>query len=259
MRKFLNFLLAIAAFALTSCLTMKTAAADTPTPKPDIANLTAQKLSATITADYLLFLPKGYDADAAKRWPLILFLHGSGERGADVWRTTIHGPTKFIQTHPDFPFILVTPQCPAGNKWSDDILLALLDSVTAKYAVDTNRIYLTGLSMGGYGAWSLATTCPERFAAVAPICGGEGNIGVVLTLQEKERLAKLKQLPIWVFHGAKDNIVALEESERMVNILKKAGNNDVKLTIYPEATHNSWTVSYNNPKLYDWFLQHERK
>ncbi len=199
------------------------------------------------------------DPRDAKRWPLILFLHGSGERGTNIWRATIHGPTKFIEKHPEFPFILVTPQCPEGNKWSDDLLMGLLDSVTADYAVDTNRIYLTGLSMGGYGAWSLATTYPERFAAVAPICGGEGNIGVVLSMLDGVKGPALKKLPVWAFHGGKDNVVDVEESERMVKIFKKLGNEDVKLTIYPEATHNSWAVTYDNPELYEWFLQHELK
>jgi predicted peptidase len=212
-----------------------------------------------MTADYLLFLPKGYNARATNRWPLILFLHGAGERGPDIWRATIHGPTKFIEQHPDFPFILLTPQCPAGAKWSDDTVLAVLDSVTAKYKADTSRIYLTGLSMGGYGAWSLATTYPERFAAVAPICGGEGNIGTVLTMMDTNKAPYLKKLPIWAFHGAKDNVVAEEESERMVKLLKKAAGNDVKLTVYPEANHNSWTQTYDNPELYEWFLRHERK
>lgn len=264
MNKTVHFVLAVSVMVLTSCSTVKkpasTAASTTPTPaKPDIANLTPRKFTATLRTDYLLFLPQGYKASRSKRWPLILFLHGSGERGTNIWRATIHGPTKYIEKHPEFPFILVTPQCPPGQKWSDDTLLALLDSVIAKYNVDTNRIYLTGLSMGGYGTWSLATTYPERFAAVAPICGGEGNIGVVLSIHENTKADALKTLPIWAFHGGKDNVVSVEESERMVNILKKIGNSDVKLTIYPEAQHNSWTETYNNPELYEWFLEHSLK
>jgi predicted peptidase len=255
MSKTVHFLLAVAALVLTSCSSMKKPVA-AANPKPDIENLSARKYTATVRADYLLFLPKDYDSRSAKRWPTIMFLHGSGERGSNVWRATIHGPTKFIEKHPDFPFILITPQCPEGRKWSDEIVLGILDAVTAKYAVDTNRIYLTGLSMGGYGTWSLATTYPERFAAVAPICGGEGNIGVVLSLADKSKAPALKKLPVWAFHGGKDNVVSPEESKRMIEIFKRAGNADAKLTIYPEATHNSWTETYNNPELYEWFLKH---
>lgn len=257
MPKTFHFLLAAAALVLASCSSMKKSAAATP-PKPGIQNLSARKYVATVRADYLLFLPKDYDARSGKRWPTILFLHGSGERGSNVWRTIIHGPTKYIEKHPDFPFIVIIPQCPEGHKWSDEILLGILDTVSAKYAVDTNRIYLTGLSMGGYGTWSLATTYPERFAAAAPICGGEGSIGVVLSAANKTKAPALKTLPVWAFHGGKDNVVSVHESERMVDILKKAGDADVKLTIYPEATHNSWTETYNNPELYEWFLQHRR-
>lgn len=238
-------------------MTKKSAAAtpkDKSKDKPPIENITAQKFSATFTADYSLFLPKSYDPKDSKRWPLILFLHGSGERGTNIWRTAIHGPTKYIEKHPDFPFILVTPQCPPGHKWDDEIVLGILDSVIANYNVNTNRIYLTGLSMGGYGTWSLATTHPERFAAVAPICGGEGNIGVVLTMMDAKKAAALKKLPVWAFHGGKDNVVALEESERMVKLLQKIGNPNVKLTVYPEAAHNSWSETYNDPALYEWFL-----
>ena len=236
---------------------MKTAAA--APGQPAIENLSARTFSETIKVDYVLFLPKGYASGDAKRWPLILFLHGAGERGTNVWKATTHGPSKFIEKHPDFPFIVVTPLCPSGAKWSDQVLLGLLDEIIATHAVDTNRIYLTGLSMGGYGTWSLATTFPERFAAVAPICGGEGTIGAVLSLGDKSKATALKNLPIRAFHGGKDNVVPVEESERMVKFLQKVGVKDIKLTIYPEATHNSWTQTYDNPELYDWFLAHKKK
>ena len=134
--------------------------------------------------------------------------------------------------------------------------MALLDQVTKKLAVDRQRIYLIGLSMGGYGTWSLGLTHPDKFAAIAPICGG-GDILPILLPDPKKRAA-LKALPVWVFHGAKDELVTLSESERMVNALRKTGNN-AELTVYPEAGHDSWTETYNNQKLYDWFLQHKRK
>jgi predicted peptidase len=211
----------------------------------------------SLKVSYLLWLPEGYNAKAEKRWPLMLFLHGAGERGSDIWKVATHGPGKYAAAHPDFPFILVSPQCPERQIWSRDVLLALLDEITANYAVDTHRVYLTGLSMGGYGTWDLGLAYPEKFAAIVPICGGGQMISLLLSRHDKERA--LKTLGVWAFHGAKDPVVPLEESQRMVDALKKEGLQDVKLTVYPEARHDSWTETYNNPELYKWLLRHERK
>jgi predicted peptidase len=172
-------------------------------------------------------------------------------------KVAVHGPPKVVKQRPDFPFLLVSPQCPNGETWSNEVLLGLLDDVMARHRVDTNRVYLTGLSMGGYGTWSLGTAHPERFAAIAPICGGGETIKVLLA--DRHRQAALRALGVWAFHGAKDQIVKLEESERMVGALRKVGCKDVELTVYPEAGHDSWTEAYHNDKLYEWFLQHERK
>jgi predicted peptidase len=212
-----------------------------------------------LNADYLLFLPAGYGADAAKRWPLILFLHGAGERGSDVWKVATHGPPKIDTTATNFPFIVVSPQCPDGKIWSDDLLLALLDEIERQYAVDTHRVYLTGLSMGGFGTWNLGLSHPERFAAIAPICGGGETLLITLARDfDHAQLASIKSLGVWAFHGAKDPTVSPDESERMIAALKKVGCPDVKLTIYPEAQHDSWTQTYANPALFAWFLQHSR-
>jgi len=211
----------------------------------------------TVRVNYLLFLPQDYDAKSGKRWPLILFLHGAGERGSNISKVAIHGPPKIVSERPDFPFIVVSPQCADGQHWSNEILLGLLDEITRVYAVDMGRIYLTGLSMGGYGTWDLALTYPEKFAAIAPICGGGQMITLVLTSREKPQA--LKTLGVWAFHGAKDPVVPLEESQRMVDALKKVGVQDVKFTIYPKAGHNSWTEAYDDPQLYEWLLKHERR
>jgi len=211
----------------------------------------------SINLNYLLFLPANYETKSAKGWPLILFLHGAGERGSDVWQTAIHGPARYIAQHPDFPFILVSPQCPAGQHWSNDSLLPLLDEITRKYKVDTARVYLTGSSMGGYGTWELGLTYPEKFAALAPVCGGGQMITLILASREKPQA--LKTLPVWAFHGAKDPVVPIEETQRMIDALKKIGAKETKLTVYPEAGHNSWTKTYNDPQLYEWLLEHERK
>jgi len=215
-----------------------------------------RKVSRTLSADYLLFLPKAYSPRATQRWPLILFLHGAGERGADLQKVKTHGPPKLLKKKTDFPFIVVSPQCPEGQIWSDELLLSLLDQIMAKHKVDPTRVYLTGLSMGGFGTWSLGLKYPERFAAIAPICGGGESLAILLASPQKT--TDIKSLGIWAFHGAKDPVVKLEESERMINALKKVGVKDVTLTVYPDAQHDSWTEAYDNPKLYDWFLQHQR-
>ncbi|MBM3211979.1 phospholipase [Candidatus Poribacteria bacterium] len=206
------------------------------------------QITKTVSLDYLLYLPEGYNEDHDKKWPLILFLHGAGERGSDLNLVKVHGIPKIVEQREDFPFIAVSPQCPKNSWWTAEMeaLNALLDDVIAKNAVDTQRIYLTGLSMGGYGTWALATAYPERFAAIAPICGGG----------DSEKACVLKDIPAWVFHGEKDNVVRPEESKKMVKALEDCGGN-AKLTMYPEAGHDSWTETYNNPELYEWFLKHK--
>lgn len=205
---------------------------------------------------YLLYLPKDYDKAGRQRWPLMLFLHGAGERGTNVQRVAIHGPMSLVKQGTNFPFIIVAPQCPVNQIWDNEPLLQLLDRITADYAVDTNRVYLTGLSMGGYGTWKLGLTHPEKFAALAPICGGANMIDVMLGSWDRRKV--LEKLPIWAFHGAKDDVVPLSESERVVEQLKKGGLKDVKLTVYPEAKHDSWKLTYADPEFYAWLLSKSR-
>ena len=213
------------------------------------------QITKTLRLSYLLFLPKGYGADPQQRWPLILFLHGAGERGDDLELVKKHGIPKVVDQREDFPFIAVSPQCPLDSWWSNQIdeLDALLNHMTATYAVDVDRVYLTGLSMGGFGSWHLAVVYPDRFAAVVPICGGG-----VWFLGFPDRVRVLKDVPIWVFHGAKDPLVPLAESETMVKALKDCGGN-VRFTVYPEASHDSWTETYDNPELYRWLLEQTRR
>ncbi len=218
-----------------------------------------EKVTKTLALDYLLYLPKDYTKETKKTYPTILFLHGAGERGTNVNKVAVHGPPKLVKAGKDFPFIIISPQCPEGQVWSAETLNALLDDVEKTYRVDKTRVYLTGLSMGGYGTWSLGLGFPERFAALAPICGGGESITYILGSRDKVRGPILKTMPIWVFHGAKDPVVPLTESERMVEMLKKGGNQNVKLTVYPEAQHDSWTATYDNPELFEWFLKHKRE
>jgi predicted peptidase len=225
-------------------------------PGKQMAKHLRLKRSEQLEINYLLFLPKDYDANSQKRWPLILFLHGAGERGTNVWKVATHGPPKKVTSDPDFPFILVSPQCPEGRIWSNDKLMPLLDEITRKYAADKSRIYLTGLSMGGYGTWSLGLSYPELFAAIVPICGGGEFISPYLSSRDKTEA--LQSLGIWAFHGAKDPVVPPAETERMVDLTRKLGVKDVKLTVYPEAGHDAWTETYKNPELYQWLLEHKR-
>jgi len=206
-----------------------------------------KKQTGNIRTDYYVHLPAGYEKDPARKWPLILFLHGSGERGYDIKSVQDTGLPHDLDRKPDFPFIVIAPQCSPGEWWSPLELNDLLDRVETSYRVDADRVYLTGLSMGGFGSWLLATEYPHRFAAVVPICGGG----------DPDDVQCIKDLPIWVFHGAKDEAVPVQRSMEMVEALKKIGGN-VKFTVYPEAHHDSWTQAYATPELYDWLLQQRR-
>lgn len=205
-----------------------------------------KEITVKVQLNYLLYLPEGYKQNDEKKWPLILFLHGAGERGNDLDLVKKHGPPKIVEQK-DLPFIIVSPQCPAEKRWSVRDLDLLLEKIIKDHRVEKNRIYLTGLSLGAYGTWEYATEKPERFAAIAPICGGGSPWQVY----------RLASMPVWVFHGAKDPVVPIEKSEEMVKALEKV-NGNVKFTVYPEATHDSWTETYDNPELYEWFLKQKQ-
>lgn len=203
-------------------------------------------VTSIVNCKYLLFLPKCYEEQ--KSWPLILFLHGKGECGDDLEKIKVHGMPKVVGQNEDFPFIALSPQCPEGQWWSSQVLIALLDEIASLYNVDTDRIYLTGLSMGGFGTWNMACHYPEHFAAIAPICGGGETFAA----------DRLKDMPIWAFHGEKDEVIPVKRTIEMADAVKSHGGN-VKVTIYPDAEHDSWTDTYENNELYDWFLKHKKK
>ena len=206
-----------------------------------------REIVKAIELDYFLYLPKEYGQEPTNRWPLILFLHGAGERGRDIEMLKKHAIPRQLAAGQELPFIVVAPQCPPDAWWDPQTLSALLDEIEASYAVDKDRVYLTGISMGGFGTWALAAATPKCFAAIVPICGGGEPIST----------RAIKDVPTWVFHGAKDDIVPLRRSKEMVEALKARGGN-VKFTIYPEAMHDSWTETYENPALYEWLLSHRR-
>ncbi len=204
-------------------------------------------ITKKITMNYLLYLPEDYSQHGQK-WPLVLFLHGSGERGDDINLVKRHGPPMLVSKGKQFPFILLSPQCPEGERWSVESLDKLLNKVEAEFNIDLSRVYITGLSMGGYGTWKMLKAFPDRFAAAVPISGGGST----------DFICELKDEPIWVFHGKKDKVVPIEEDERMVKALKACGSG-IKFTIYPDAGHNAWTRTYNNPEVYEWMLSKVRK
>ncbi len=201
---------------------------------------------------YLLALPPGYSPSGGERWPLILFLHGSGERGLDLDLVKKEGIPRLVEDGGEIPFVVVSPQCPPRASWSRlaGTLVTLVDDVIARHAVDPDRVYLTGISMGGYATWSLAAAYPDRFAALVPICGGGlASQGV------PGRVKRLRDIPVWAFHGALDDIVPVEESQRLVDALRAAGGHP-RFTVYPDAGHDSWTRTYDDPAVYEWLLRH---
>lgn len=231
---------------------------DSPTPEHQVAQQVLLQIDngesgakQDVNVRFWLYLPTGYDSQIEAS-PLLLFLHGAGERGDDLNRVKLHGPPKLISDGRSLPFVVVSPQHPGTRHWSKDpwsveTLSALLDHIDAKYNVDKCRFYVTGLSMGGYGTWRLVAAHPGRFAAAAPICGGGDD----------EHVEQLKNLPIWAFHGEDDETVPFSDGKKMVDAVNAAGGN-AKLTAYPGIGHDSWTRTYENPKLYDWFLEHRR-
>jgi dienelactone hydrolase len=244
------------------------APASTPTALPTCSPLLQQRACwttvevadasgalETVALGYLVYVPEGYGQDNQEGWPLVLFLHGSEERGSNPRVLTKQGLPKVLEQRSDFPFIVVSPQCRQGQWWwpQTHVLSAFLDKIEAEYAVDSKRVYATGLSMGGFGAWALAYQYPDRFAAIAPIAGGYYDGTTLLPAD----ICRMRDVPIWAFHGAKDSLVSPSESERVVDALKACGS-DVRFTLYPEAEHTqSWDLAYGDPELYQWFLEHK--
>jgi predicted peptidase len=206
-----------------------------------------------VTLNYLLYLPPAYDPQRSDRWPLVLFLHGASMRGNDINLVKRQGLSRLVDQGQEFPFILVSPQCPSSQWWTWPQLRAalsnLLDEVESSYAVDPERIYVTGLSMGGFGTWSLAIAYPQRFAAIAPISG---------PAEDLDRISAIRYLPVWAFHNKQDYIVPLQAMVETVNALKACGGN-VKLTIYPSVGHNAADFAYADPEWYRWLLSQRRQ
>ena len=217
--------------------------------KPVPGSQTAKTFNDPVKLNYLLYLPADYDPNRKQGYPAILFLHGAGERGDSVEALTQWGPPKIAENH-GLPFIVISPQCPKGHWWTSMMYQVknLLDYSIKTYNIDTTRIYLTGLSMGGYGTFEFSMVYPDYFAAVAPMCGG-GTPSMLNFIK--------KYPPIWVFHGDADKIVPVESSKIMVDALKKKGF-DVKFTVYKGGDHYIFQKAYREEGLFDWFLEHKK-
>jgi len=176
---------------------------------------------------------------------LLLFLHGSAERGDDRSLLKHHGPLKHIDEGQAFPFIVLAPQCPHEDSWLPEALSDLLDDICTRCLVDTDRMYVTGFSMGGFGTWDMAHAYPDRFAAIAPIAG----------YGDRADMARIARLPVWAFNGARDYEGAEASHRAAVEALRAAGGQP-RYTVYADADHDAWSRAYADPELYQWLLSH---
>lgn len=204
--------------------------------------------------DYLTYLPKGYEANASTRWPTIIFLHGGSSRGSDLKRVKANGIPDRLERGKNIPFIVIAPQCPVDKRWeTDDWFDVLFSEITTRYRIDTNRIYLTGLSLGGSGTWYLAMKHPSTFAAIAPISGKTSHIQFI-----SDSAGKLAGVPIWIFHGKDDEIVDVKETRQIAERLDQC-HVPYSLSIFDGQNHwqTQWEV-YSEDRIYNWFLGCER-
>ena len=254
-------LLAIMACLFTGCMSV---------PERATGSFVERSIDvAGTTHRYQVFVPAS--AAGGRMPPVIVFLHGSGERGNDGAKQTTVGIGPYIRAHQDtFPAIVVFPQAPEDTEWGGnaDLVFASLDAATREFHGDPDRTYLTGLSMGGYGTWDMAMRAPGRFAALIPVCGGVvhprrpsmGVSGIDSAADPYAAVAgRLKDTPVWQFHGAKDDAVSPEYSRLMDAALQASGARDARLTIFPDANHNSWDPTYSQtPELWTWLFAQKR-
>lgn len=256
-------LAAIASLLLSACMTL-----------PERASGAFVERSIDIDGSphrYQVFVP-AHSAGGGKP-PVIVFLHGSGERGDDGAKPTLVGIGSYIRAHQDsFPAVVVFPQAPDGSEWSGnlDLVFATLDAASREFHGDPDRTYLTGLSMGGYGVWDVALRAPGRFAALAPVCGAvkqpreeRDTLYVAAVANETDPYTaiatRLRNVPAWIFHGAKDDLVPPEDDRKLIAALRAAGASDARYTEFPDANHNSWDPAYSQtPEFWAWLFAQKR-
>ena len=195
--------------------------------------------------DYLIYLPPDYTRRS--KWPLVVYLHGSGSRGRDLNIVRREGLPGLVEQGKKFDFILLSPQCPLRVGWNPEIVVGLIEHVCSSLSVDRDRVYMTGYSMGGFGTWNVAAYDPSRFAAIAPLAGG-GDVN---------QAKRLKNVSVWAFHGAKDYAVPLEWEKAMVDAVKQEGGR-AKLTVYPDGGHGICGIAYQTTQFYEWLLAQRR-
>ena len=203
---------------------------------------------------YISYNPKEYGNDTLKNWPLIIYLHGGSARGTDIKKLYAYGIPDQIWRGREFPFVIVAPQCPLNHRWSTDNWFEnFYNEITTKFRVDTNRVYLTGVSLGGAGTWYLAIKYPDKFAAIAPMSGFSSHIKYIY-----DNVDSLKKMPIWAFHGKKDLVAQYEDTERMIDKLK-GQNKNLKLTAPVDKGHELHWFIYPEQELYNWFLTNDKR
>lgn len=213
--------------------------------KDVVANIKTE-IVTTHELNYALHLP----VNTKEKKPLIIFLHGSGEKGTDIELVKMHGPFKYLKSNELDAFVLA-PQCPDNEYWDSEVLYQLILKIQKENNIDASRIYLTGLSMGGWGAWNLAFAHPEMFAALVPIAGFVDRVPMIEN-------CKIASIPIRIFHGLVDDVVDVNYSIAIFKKLKPC-NSNIELTIFDDAGHDSWTRVYDNKEIYDWMFQQTKK
>ena len=252
-------------------LLMMTGCASTPPGARGHFEARAVKVDGE-TAYYQVFIPAAA-ARAAGPLPVVLFLHGSGERGGDGVKQTNAGLGPYLRRHAaDFPALAVFPQVPGREEWSgrnNRVAIAALDATIAEFGADPARQYLTGMSMGGYGSWNIALDDPRRFAAIVPVCGAvlaprakRPTLFVEQVAQDSDPYAviakRLQHTPIWIFHGALDDVVPPDDDRRLHVAFQSANARDVRYTEYPEGNHNAWDATYADPSMWAWLFAQKR-
>lgn len=264
LRSISRWLPALAVLMLTGCTSM-----------PDSARGHFEARAVKVdgeTAYYQVFVPAAA-ARTPGSLPVVLFLHGSGERGGDGVKQTHAGLGPYLRAHAaDFPALAVFPQVPGREEWSgrnNRVALAALDAAIAEFGADPARQYLTGMSMGGYGSWNIALDDPRRFAAIVPVCGAvlapravRPTLFVEQVAHEADPYAtiaqRLRHTPIWIFHGALDDVVPPADDRRLHTAFQAAGARDVRYTEYPDGNHNAWDATYADPAMWAWLFAQKR-
>ena len=258
------FAVLLLATGLLSTVTDRAPAADAKADRPDLTTLLEPRTFTDAEGDklpYRLLKPRNYDP--TRKYPLVLFLHGAGERGEDNKAQMIHGVSRFAEadSRQEFPCFVVVPQCPKGKRWVEvdwtldshrqpaepsapmQQTLGLLGALQKEFSIDARRLYVTGLSMGGFGVWDLISRQPTMFAAAVPVCGGGDEMTANL----------LVKTPIWAFHGDKDGVVKVSRSQNMIEAIRKAGGKP-RYTEYEGVGHNAWVRAYQEPDLLKWLF-----